>query len=159
MQAAFERLVVPVSGSDIDTRVLDILPALLCKNGGVVTFLFVVEVAQAMRLDAELPGEIEAGERALLQAERTAARLLQDRNTQLGTELLQARAAGPAIVDEAIERRADAIVMTALVHRRHGRATLGATTEHVLINAPCEVVVIRTVAPDRRVPGAVGSEK
>lgn len=154
MQAAFERLVVPVSGSAIDSRVLDILPALLCKNGGAVTFLYVVEVAQAMRLDAELPAEIAAGERALSQAELMSAKLLQERNTQLVTELLQARAAGPAIVDEAIDRRANAIVMTALVHRKHGRATLGATTEHVLINAPCEVIVIRTVAPDWRPNGA-----
>ena len=37
--------------------------------------------------------------------------------------------------------------MTAAIHRRHGRPTLGETTEHVLLNAPCEVVVIRTV-PD-----------
>jgi len=146
MQAAFERLVVPVSGSAIDSRVLDILPALLCKNGGAVTFLYVVEVAQAMRLDAELPAEIAAGEIALSFAERATAKFMQERNVQLVTELLQARAAGPAIVDEAIERRADAIVMTALVHRKHGRSTLGATTEHVLINAPCEVIVIRTVA-------------
>jgi nucleotide-binding universal stress UspA family protein len=154
MQAAFERLVVPVSGSEIDSRVLDILPAFLCKNGGAVTFLYVVEVAQAMRLDAELPAEIAAGEQALLFAERSSAKLLQERNTQLVTELLQARAAGPAIVDEAIERRADAIVMTAIVHRKHGRATLGATTEHVLINAPCEVIVIRTVSPDPLPTGA-----
>jgi nucleotide-binding universal stress UspA family protein len=59
--------------------------------------------------------------------------------------LLQARAVGPAIVDEAIERDADAIVMTAAIQRRHGRPTLSDTVVHVLLNAPCEVVVIRTV--------------
>ncbi len=153
MPGAFERLVVPVSGSEIDRRVLEILPALLCK-GGAVTFLYVVEVAQAMRLDAEMPAEIAAGELALSYAERSSARLLHDRNTQLITELLQARAAGPAIVDEAIERRADAIVMTAVVHRKHGQATLGVTTEHVLLNAPCEVIVIRTVSSNLRPNGA-----
>ena len=71
--------------------------------------------------------------------------MLPTRNTTIVTELLQARAVGPAIVDEAIERDAEAIVMTAAIHRRHGRPTLGDTTDHVLLNAPCEVVVIRTV--------------
>jgi hypothetical protein len=125
MQRRFARLVVPVAGSGMDERVLGMLPDLLRNEGGTITFLFVVEVPQSMPLDAELPTDIDIGERALRHA----------------------RAVGPAIVDEAIERDADAIVMTAAVHRRHGRLTLGETTVHVLLNAPCEVLVIRTV-PD-----------
>lgn len=154
MQGAFERLVVPVAGSEIDARVLDVLPVLLSRNGGIVTFLYVVEVPQSMPLDAELPAEIDEGERALQLAERTAARTLSSRSAEILTELLQARAAGPAIIDEAIERDADAIVMTAAIHRKHGRPTLGETTNHVLLHAPCEVIVIRTVAPDLRPDGA-----
>jgi nucleotide-binding universal stress UspA family protein len=153
MQGAFARLVVPVAGSDIDGHVLEFLPDLLSKNGE-VTFLFVVEVPQSMPLDAELPAEIELGERALRHAEQIARRTLPARSSQVVTELLQARAVGPAIVDEAIERDADGILMTAIVHRRHGRPTLGETTDHVLLHAPCEVVVIRAAglpqAPQRR---------
>jgi nucleotide-binding universal stress UspA family protein len=152
MRSGFERLVAPVSGGDSDNRVLDVLPDLLSRDGGTVTFLFVVEVPQSMPLDAELPVEVDAGERALRRAEDVARRTLNSRSTQIVTELLQARAVGPAIVDEAMERGADAIVMTASIHRKHGRPTLGATTDHVLLNAPCEVFVIRT-APDT----AVGS--
>ena len=113
------------------------------KNGGTVTFLYVVEVPQSMPLDAELPADVDEGERALRHAESVARRLLPSRSTQIVTELLQARAIGPAIVDEAIDRTADAILMTATVHRKHGRATLGDTIQHVLLHAPCEVVVIR----------------
>jgi nucleotide-binding universal stress UspA family protein len=79
--------------------------------------------------------------------------VLPSRNTNIVTELLQARAVGPAIVDEAIERDADAIIMTAAVHRRHGRPTLGDTAVHVLLNAPCEVVVVRTVPTPSPAPG------
>lgn len=147
MQRGFERLVVPVAGSYIDTRVLDILPDLFRKDGGDVTFLYVVAVPQAMPLDAELPGQIEAGEHALRHAEQVARQTLPSRSAHIVTELLQARAIGPAIVDEAIERDADAIVMTASIHRKHGRDSLGETTNYVLLNAPCEVVVIR-IAPD-----------
>jgi len=129
----------------MDDRVLGMLPDLLSGDGGTITFLFVVAVPQSMPLDAELPAEIETGERALRHAENAARHVLPSRSTTIVTELLQARAVGPAIVDEAIERDADAILMTAAIHRRHGRPTLGETTDHVLLNAPCEVVVIRTV--------------
>ena len=147
MQGRFARLVVPVAGSEMDDRVVGMLPNLLSREGGTITFLFVVEVPQAMPLDAELPTDIDIGERALRHAENAARPMLPSRNATIVTELLQARAVGPAIVDEAIERDAEAIVMTAAIHRRHGRPTLGETTDHVLLNAPCEVVVIRTV-PD-----------
>jgi nucleotide-binding universal stress UspA family protein len=148
MHGGFERLVVPVAGSAIDDRVLNILPDLLSAGGATVTFLFVVEVPQSMPLDAELPTDVDAGERALQHAESAAHRTLPARTTHIVSELLQARAIGPAIVDEAIERNADAIIMTAAIHRKHGRPTLGGTIEHVLLHAPCEVLVIR-MAPAR----------
>jgi nucleotide-binding universal stress UspA family protein len=152
MQGRFARLVVPVAGTEMDDRVLGMLPNLLRSEGGTITFLFVVEVPQSMPLDAELPTDIDLGERALRHAENSARQALPSRNTTIVTELLQARAVGPAIVDEAIERGAEAIVMTAAIHRRHGRPTLGETTDHVLLNAPCEVVVIRTIP--NSLPGA-----
>jgi nucleotide-binding universal stress UspA family protein len=144
MQGGFQRLVVPISGSGNDDRLLDLLPDLLSKGGGTVTFLYVVEVPQSMPLDAELPVEVGSGERALRRAEQVARQRL-PRATQIVTELLQARAVGPAIVDEAIDRSADGIIMAATIHRKHGRAALGETISHVLLNAPCEVVVIRTI--------------
>ena len=156
MQGRFTRLVVPVAASSMDERVLGMLPDLMSSDGGTITFLFVVAVPQSMPLDAELPTEIDTGERALRHAENAARRALPSRNTNIVTELLQARAVGPAIVDEAIERDADAIVMTAAIHRRHGRPTLGETTDHVLLNAPCEVVVIRTVSDP---PPASGTQR
>ena len=149
MQGGFERLVVPVAGSATDERVLAILPHIVSADGATVTFLFVVEVPQSMPLDAELPTDVDAGERALRHAESAARRTLPARTTRVMSELLQARAVGPAIVDEAIERNADAIIMTAAIHRKHGRPTLGGTIEHVLLNALCEVLVIRT-APARQ---------
>jgi nucleotide-binding universal stress UspA family protein len=148
MHGGFSRLVVPVAGSEIDDRVLAILPHLLRADGGQITFLYVVEVPQSMPLDAELPIEVDHGERALRHAEDVARRTLPPKSTQVVTELLQARTVGPAIVDEAIERGADAVVMTAMIHRKHGRNTLGETTNHVLLHAPCEVVILRAV-PDR----------
>ncbi len=154
MQGRLARLVVPVAGSGMDDRVLGMLPNLLSSDGGTITFLFVVAVPQSMPLDAELPTDIDTGERALRHAETAVRRVLPSRNTNIVTELLQARAVGPAIVDESIERDADAIVMTATIHRKHGRPTLGGTIEHVLLHAPCEVVVIRMAPAQQPHSGA-----
>ena len=153
MQGRFARLVVPVAGSEMDDRALSLLPDLFNSEGGTITFLFVVAVPQSMPLDAELPTDIETGERALRHAEYAVRGTLPSRTTTIVTELLQARAVGPAIVDEAIDRDADAIVMTAAIHRKHGRPTLSETVLHVLLNAPCEVVVIRTVPASLPVSG------
>ena len=109
-----------------------------------VTLVFVVEVQQSMPLDAELPNEIERGERVLLQADRVAEQVLGDnRHAPVRTELLQARSAGAAIVDEAIDRNADVILLASTLRRKYGRVTTGETIDYVLKNAPCEVIVVR----------------
>jgi nucleotide-binding universal stress UspA family protein len=62
---------------------------------------------------------------------------------------LQARAAGSAIVDEALGRGARLIVMGTQVRRRSGEMTAGRTTiPYVLKNAPCEVVICRRALKD-----------
>jgi nucleotide-binding universal stress UspA family protein len=77
-----------------------------------------------------------------------AHRLLGPKRVQIQTELLQARSIGAAIVDEAIERSADAILLTAAIRRQHGRPTIGETVNYVLLNAPCEVIAVRAAPAD-----------
>jgi len=141
----FRRLVVPMNGSPGDARVLDLVGQLIHKHQVQITLIYVVEVHQAMPLDAQLPAEIDRGERVLAQAEHVARHELGQGHKldYVATELLQARSAGAAIVDEAIERGADAIVMAAQIYRLHGKTTLGETIAYVLKNAPCEVIVVR----------------
>ena len=143
MDLRYERVVVPVAGTSADERVLAVVPHLVAKQPVALTLIYVVEVAQAMPLDAELPDEVAHGVAALQRAEGIARRTLGGKGVQIFSELLQARSVGAAVVDEAIERDADAIVMSAAVRRKHGRPTLGETVTYILMNAPCEVVVIR----------------
>ena len=143
MELRYERLVVPVIGTPADQRVLALVAQLVQKQSVAVTLIYVVEVVQSMPLDAELPDEIAHGEAALHAAETVARRALGGKGVQVYTELLQARSVGSAVVDEAIERNVDAIVMTAEIRRQHGRPTLGDTVNYILMNAPCEVLVIR----------------
>lgn len=134
-----------MNGSPGDGRVLDVVGQLIHKHQVQITLIYVVEVHQAMPLDAQLPAEIDRGEQVLAKAEHFARHELGQghRLEFVTTELLQARSAGAAIVDEAIERGADAIVMAAHVQRLHGKLTLGDTIGYVLKNAPCEVIVVR----------------
>lgn len=146
MDLRYERLVVPVAGTPADLRLLALVQGLAPKQSVAVTLIYVVEVLQSMPLDAELPAEIARGEAALRRAEEETRRALGARSGQLFSELLQARSVGAAVVDEAIERNADAIVMAAAIRRKHGRDTLGQTVDYVLMNAPCEVILVRLPA-------------
>jgi nucleotide-binding universal stress UspA family protein len=154
MDLRYERLVVPVAGTPADDRVLAVVPHLVpTKQPVTLTLIYVVEVAQAMPLDAELPAQVAHGVGTLQRAETEARRTLGSKGVQIYSELLQARSIGAAVVDEAIERGADAIVMTARVQRKHGRPTLGDTVNYIMLNAPCEVLVIR-LAPSDEESGA-----
>jgi nucleotide-binding universal stress UspA family protein len=139
----FDRLLVPVDGTEGDERVLAIVGKVIQKDPVHVTLMHVIEVRQSMPLDAELPREIEIGELILKRAEDLARKRPGSRSDLILTELLQARSAGAAIVDEALEQRADAIFMAARNHQRLGKTTLGETVAYVLKNALCEVVLIR----------------
>ena len=143
MDRRYERIVVPVAGTTADERAIALVKQVVDKQPVDLTLIYVVEVLQSMPLDAELPSEIAYGEAALRRAELVAKQALGAKMERVFTELLQARAAGSAVVDEAIERNADAIVMTGAIRRRHGRPTLGETVNYILMNAPCDVLVVR----------------
>jgi nucleotide-binding universal stress UspA family protein len=143
MTVRFDRILVPVDGSEGDERILSFIGKLILKDPVHITLMHVIEVKQSMPLDAELPREIEKGEAILRRAEDLARKRPGGRSEKVLSELLQARSAGAAIVDEAVDRKADAIVMAARNHQRLGKTTLGETVEYVLMNALCEVVLIR----------------
>ncbi len=133
-------VLVPLNGTVVDERAVDVALLLARRYHAEVTAIHVVEVPQRLPLDAEMLPEIERGERVLQAAERWASQY----GWNLNVELLQARAAGPAIVDEAIGRRARLIVLGTMLYRRAGEWTVGrSTVPYVMKNAPCEVVVCR----------------
>ncbi len=145
----YRRIVVPVLGSDLDTRAIDLATAVAGRFGGCeLTLVYVAEVPQHLALDADLPEEVDRGE-SILEHSANYARSSTDVNWQrVTTELLQARSASAAIVDEAIERGADAVILAAENHREHGLITQGETVPYVLKNAPCEVILIRSLSED-----------
>ena len=136
-----ERLILtPVNGTVYDERALDIALMMATRDYADIAAVYVVVVPQELPLEAELPDEVARGEAVLRAAEDYA----QAHGREIEVEVLQARAAGPAIVDEAVLRGASMIVMATSLFRRAGEVTIGRTTvPYVLKNAPCEVVVTR----------------
>lgn len=139
------RVLVPVSGGSSDERLLEALGSICQIAKPQFTLVYVVEVPQAMPIDAELPGEIARGEAVLERAETYLKKRLGEKNGNgVITELLQARTAGAAIVDEATEQNADMVMLATEARVRHGKTTLGDSVGYVLKNCPCEVFLVRT---------------
>lgn len=146
--AEFHRVLVPISGDNADAHALKIVSRLIEPKHAEVTAVYVIEVAQSLPLDAELPDEIDRGERALEQAETVARELCGARTDFMATDLLQARSVGAAIVDEAAERKCDLIVMTSSCKPIHGKPQVSDTVNYVLKHAPCEVMLLRVQDPN-----------
>ncbi len=119
------------------------------KQHAKIHVIHVVKVPQALALDSDLPDLMAHGEAVLAAAEKAAAL----RDVVIHADLLQARSAGIAIVDESLERAVDLILLGAQYRRRHGEFDLGSTLPYVFKNAPCRVWVARAPLPPPAVMG------
>ena len=142
-QEGLRRILVPVNGSDLDEEMVRLAAATAKRAGAQLIIVYVIVVKRTLPLDVELEEEVQRGEQVLDRAERAADEFEVERTS----ELLQARATGPAIVDEASERNLDLIVMGVTYRRRFGEFYLRQTTPYVLKNAPCRVWVAREPGP------------
>ncbi len=133
------QLVVAVNGGATDPILLDLAATISKRDRTHVAVVYVVEVSQQLPVDADLPVELERGERVLQAAERTA----RDRGLKATYDVLQARSVGAAIVDEAVQRGADLIVLGAELREKYGEPSYGSTVPYVLMHAMCEVWVCR----------------
>jgi nucleotide-binding universal stress UspA family protein len=138
----YAHVLVPVSGSKADAHALKIVSRLIAPRESEVTAVYVIEVAQSLPLDAELPEEINRGEKALESAERSVRIFCHSRDDFFSTDLLQARAAGPAIVDEALDRQCDLIVLTSNCRTINGKKNVSETVSYILKHAQCEVMLL-----------------
>ena len=132
-------IIVPVEDSHASMQAVALACDIARRNKGKVYVLHVIEVKRALPLDALPEPEEAAGDRILSQAEEVARE--QDYDVEI--EILHAREAGPAIVDEAVERGADLIIMGMGYQQPFGEFQLGRVVQYVLKSAPCEVWVCR----------------
>jgi nucleotide-binding universal stress UspA family protein len=133
--AGIRSILVAVDGSPASLDALLLGCNIAKKNKGKVYAVHVIEVRRSLPLDAELTEEAAVGEEVLTRAERAAA----EADFRIEGELLQAREAGHAIVDEAMERGVDLILLGAEHKAPLGEYQMGRLTQYVLRVAPCSV--------------------
>jgi len=133
--AGVRSILVPVDGSPASLDAVRLACSIAKKNKGIVYAVHVIEVRRSLPLDAELSDEASVGEEVLTRAEQVAA----DADFRIEGDLLQAREAGHAVVDEAVEKKVDLILMGAEHKAPLGEYQMGRITQYVMRAAPCNV--------------------
>lgn len=130
---------MPVNGNPTDDEAIGLACEIARRGKCPVFAIYVIEVKRTLPLDVDLPPEAAKGDTVLGRAEHIADEF----GIHLETEILQARDVGTAIVDEALEREVDLIVMGIGYKRKFGEFDMGHTAPYVLKNAPCRVWLAR----------------
>jgi nucleotide-binding universal stress UspA family protein len=137
---AFRRALIALNGGSSDARIVRLVADLARLTKGELIAVHVVEIDWTLPLDADIAGRSEEVQRVLDSAETVA----EESKVRLEPVLLQARDVGAALVDEAVERDADLLVLGVPFRTRFGgEFAIGRTIPYVLQNAPCAVWVVR----------------
>jgi nucleotide-binding universal stress UspA family protein len=133
----FKKILVPVVGTEADEEAMRLACRLARKDKGKIWTVSVVAVKRALPLDAEIDSEIRNAEEVL----DTVEGIAEEEDYEIETEILQSREAGPAIIDEAVERGVNLILMGIKYKRHFGQFNLGNVVPYVLKNSPCPVIL------------------
>ncbi len=138
----FERILVPVTGTQAGEEAIKLACRLAKQDKSEVYAVYIITMRRDLPLDAEIEPAIQKAEDILNHIEGIA----REQGNRIDTDVLQAREAGPAIIDEAIEREADLILMGVAYKRRFGEFSLGEVVPYVLKNAACRVILYHQYA-------------
>jgi APA family basic amino acid/polyamine antiporter len=159
-EISYRSLLVPVFGGGLDDDIVSTAGRLAAAEqedadgdaaGSRLALVYVVEVPLAQSLEEELPAERAAEAQRALERAREVAEEYAD--VAVTTEAIRARKVGAGIVEAARRSGAEAIVIGGEPPTKiRGGATLGgigaarpaeigAATEYVLKNAPCQVLL------------------
>ncbi len=133
----FKNILVAIGGSEADEEAIRLACGLAKKGKTRIWAVYVITIKRALPLTAEIEAEAKEAEDVLDHIEEVA----EEQEFKIETDVLQAREAGPAIVDEAAERGVDLIVMGVKYKRQFGQFNLGDVVPYVLKNAPCPVIL------------------
>jgi len=134
-----KKVLVPVSGGSADEEAVILACKLARRPKAKVYVTYIIEVERSLPLDTPVDSETEKAEEILTRAEDIATKAGYD----IETDLLQAREIGPAIVNEAVEKGVDLIVMGIGYKKRLGVFDLGETIPHIFKEAPCQILLYR----------------
>jgi nucleotide-binding universal stress UspA family protein len=133
----FNKILVPVVGTEADNEAMKLACRLAKKSNGKIWAVYVITLRRSLPLDAEVEPEIKKAEDILNNIEIVA----EEADYEAETDVLQAREVGPAIIDEAVEREINLILLGIQYKKRFGQFSLGSVVPYVLKNAPCPVIL------------------
>jgi nucleotide-binding universal stress UspA family protein len=105
--------------------------------------VYIIEVPRAQPLNAVLPKESERADKLLNGAMTIASKV----GCEAVAEVVQARDAGPAIVEEARDHNCAAIFLGIVRNGRNTQHDLGKTIPYVLTHACCRVLLVQDPCP------------
>ncbi len=133
----FHRILIPVIGTPADEEAIKLACRLAKQDKSNIYAVYIITMTRQLPLDAEIAVEIQKAEDILGHIENVA----KEQNCRIDTDVLQAREAGPAIIEEATEREIDLIIMGVAYKKRFGEFSLGEVAPYVLKNATCRVIL------------------
>jgi basic amino acid/polyamine antiporter, APA family len=137
LEIDYRTIVVPVIRSAETEEALVAAARLATERGATIVLVAVVEVPLSLPLSADLPDEEAAADELLAEARA----IVEGYGVRVIERLVRARRAGPAIVDEAVLRNAELIVVGS--GRRFGLRgpVFGRTVDYILKQSPVRVLV------------------
>ena len=135
----FKKILVAINGTKIDEEVIQLACSLAKKHRGKVFVTYVIQLERTLPLDTEVNSAVQKAEETLDAAECCAEKC----DYEINTDLLQARAVGPALVNESVERGVDLILIGMNYKTKFGEFSLGDIAPHVLKHASCHVILMR----------------
>jgi len=130
-------ILVPIVASEASLEAVTVAALIAKARKGRVYVAHIIEVNRSLPLNAELDAEARRGEQLIRRAEEVA---LQEAGYPVVGTLLQAREAGAAILEEAMDHEVDAIVV-GVPPATLGRP--GRTVDYLMKYATCAVWVVR----------------
>jgi nucleotide-binding universal stress UspA family protein len=152
----FKKAVLGLNGASTDELVIHLGCQLARPNSAELVAVHVIEVDWSHELSDELTGENEAASAILDLAEGIAEHY----HVKLSGDLLQAREVAAALVDEAVELQADAIIVGLPYRKRFGGDfAIGDTIPYIFQNSPCQVMVVREPVAVASIGSAPGDRR
>lgn len=139
-QSKFQSILIALSGNSNDYKSVQIAKNLIEKKSGTLTFVHVLEIDLKTPLDAEINEQTIHGDKIL--SSTFKKHNIEGYNYK--SVLLQARDAGPAIISEASNQSAEAIIISKNKNHEQNIFNLSKTTKYILSNSECNVLFIQT---------------
>jgi nucleotide-binding universal stress UspA family protein len=132
-----------VRGDETDEDTIETAVSLMAGNNRYIRFVYVIVVERRFALDAPNSAKYREAERVLQEAEQMSGQRVSTRGS-----ILKSRAIGPVLVREALDNGSDVIVASAKVIVTVSGKSMDDTSDYLIANAPCAVVLVRGAVSD-----------